>query len=68
MGYIVRGIEGILPWLTEKLTGKRNTKVKKEMISILKKEGDYMSNFEEAFKKIIDEEAEKRMRQGINKE
>ncbi len=24
-----------------------------------------MSNFEEAFKKIVDEEAEKRMRQGI---
>ncbi len=65
MGYIVRGIEGILPWLTEKLTGKEIQKLKKEMISILKKEGDYMSNFEEAFKKIIDEEAEKRMRQGI---
>ena len=35
------------------------------MINTLRKEGDYMSNFEEAFKKIVDEEAEKRMKQGI---
>ena len=35
------------------------------MINTLRKEGDYISNFEEAFKKIVDEEAEKRMKQGI---
>lgn len=65
MGYIVRGIEGILPTIVEKLTREEIKVLKKEMLSILSKEGDYMSNFEEAFKKIVDEEAEKRMRKGI---
>ena len=67
MGYIVREIEGILPIIAEKLTRKELEVLKKEMISILRKEGDYMSNFEEAFKKIVDEEAEKRMKKGIER-
>ena len=65
MGYIVRGIEGILPFIANKLTEEEIEELKREMINILRKEGDYMSNFEEAFKKIVDEEAEKRMKQGV---
>ena len=65
MGYIVRGIEGILPFIANELTEEEIEELKREMINTLRKEGDYMSNFEEAFKKIVDEEAEKRMKQGI---
>ena len=64
---ILRKIEGVIPWLAKELTKEEIIRLKKELIKIINRGGDFMSNFEKAFKKIIEEEAKTRERRGTTK-
>ena len=64
MKIILRKIEGVMPWLIKKLTEEEIKRLKKEIMKIINKGGDFMSNFEKAFKKIIEEEGRKEMEKG----
>ena len=64
---ILRKIEGVIPWLPKELTKEEIIRLKKELIKIINRGGDFMSNFEKAFKKIIEEEAKTRERRGAIK-
>ena len=67
MKIILRKIEGVMLWLTKELREEEIKKLKKEIMKIINKGGDFMSNFERAFKKIVEEEGRKQMRKGIAK-
>lgn len=64
---MLQRIEGVIPWLAKELTKEEITILKKELIKIINKGGDFMSNFEKAFKKIIEEEAKTREKRGTIK-
>ena len=67
MRIILEKIEGIMPWIVKELTKEEIRNLKREIMKIINKGGDFMSNFERAFKKIVEEEGRKQMRKGIAK-
>ena len=67
MRIILQKIEGIMPWIVKELSKEEIRNLKREIMKIINKGGDFMSNFERAFKKIVEEEGRKQMRKGIAK-
>ena len=67
MRIILEKIEGIMPWIVKELTKEEIRNLIEEIMKIINKGGDFMSNFERAFKKIVEEEGRKQMRKGIAK-
>ena len=65
MRIILEKIEGIMPWIVKELTKEEIGKLKREIIEIINKGGDFMSNFEKAFKKIVEENGNTREEKGI---
>ena len=67
MRIILEKIEGIMPWIVKELTKEERGKLKRKIMKIINRGGDFMSNFEKAFRKIVEEEGRKQMRKGIAK-
>ena len=67
MRIILEKIEGIMPWIVKELTKEEIGKLKREIMEIINKGGDFMSNFEKAFKKIVEEEGRKERENGMQR-
>ena len=64
MRIILEKIEGIMPWIVKELTKEERGKLKRKIMKTINRGGDFMSNFEKAFRKIVEEEGRKQMRMG----
>ena len=67
MRIILEKIEGIMPWIVKELTKEEIGKLKREIMKIINKGGDFMSNFEKAFKKIVEEEGRRERKNGMQR-
>lgn len=66
MKLIIEFIEEEMTILCKNLNKKEIEDIKKEMIKIIKRKGDFMSNFEKALAKIIKEDGRKERNYGMN--
>ena len=66
MKLIIEYIEEEMAILCKNLTKKEIENIKKEMIKIIKRKGDFMSNFEKALARIIKEDGKKERNYGIS--